>query len=172
MSTDATTNRERNLIPDSELTRDEVIARNLEVVAAHFHNETPELVDKAIELYGDDIVWEAPARGQIYRTAAETKAAYLDIFRTARYYKTTSLRRFATERFVFDDQVSEVEVIDAKTPNLPYPVGTRMSVRLAHCFEMKDGEIVREIAYEIYREAGSDQDHDDIPADATVEIFA
>jgi hypothetical protein len=158
-------------VPDSELTRDEVIARNLEVVAAHFHNETPELVDKAIELYGEDIVWEAPARGQIYTEHAATKEAYLNIFRTTKYHKTISLRRFATEQFVFDDQISEVTVVAELMPNMPYPVGTRMSVRLAHCFEMKDGQIVREIVYEIFREAGSILDRDDVPADADIELF-
>lgn len=158
-------------VPDSELTRDEVIARNLEVVAAHFHNETPELVDKAIALYSDDIVWEAPARGQLYTTHASTKAAYLDIFRSTRYHRTVSLRRFATEQFVFDDQISEVTVVDELMPNMPFKRGERMSVRLAHCFEMKDGHIVREIVYEIFREAGGALDVDDIPTDADVEIF-
>jgi hypothetical protein len=158
-------------VPDSELTREEIIARNLEVVAAHFHNETPELVDRAIELYSDDIVWEAPARGQIYSDHAETKAAYLDIFKTTRYHKTVSLRRFATEQFVFDDQVSEVTVVDERMPNMPFGIGTRMNVRLAHCFELKDGKIVREIVYEIFREAGGPLDRDDIPPDADVEIF-
>ena len=45
---------------DSSL-RDDIIARNLAAVEVHFHNETPETIDKAISVYTDDIVWEVPA---------------------------------------------------------------------------------------------------------------
>jgi hypothetical protein len=47
---------------DKDLTNEQIIAR-ISVVDAHFHNETPESVDKAIALCDDDIVWEAPMRG-------------------------------------------------------------------------------------------------------------
>ncbi len=40
---------------DSSL-RDDIIARNLAAVEVHFHNETPETIDKAISVYTDDIV--------------------------------------------------------------------------------------------------------------------
>ncbi len=163
---------DRSLLPDSELTREEIIARNLATVEAHFHNENAELVDKAVALYSDDISWEAPARGQIYRDAETVKRQYLNIFATSKYHKIIPLRRFATEQFVFDDEVHEVTVVnDTLMPNLPYREGTRMSVRLAHVFEMKDGKIAREIVYEIFREAGSNRDHDVIPEDAEVEYF-
>ena len=154
------------------LSREEIIARNMEVVQAHFHNENPDDVDKAIALYADDIVWEAPGRGQIYTSAAEVKAAYLGIFETVTYHKTISLRRFATETSVFDDQIAEVSVVGDKMPNLPFPIGTRMSVRLVHCFELNaDGKITREIVYELWREAHSPQDRDVIPARSHVETF-
>ena len=39
-------------------------------------------------------------------------------------------------------------------PNIPYPVGAELAVRLTHLFEMKDGKIVREIAYEMSLEEG------------------
>src|SRR6266403_4521425 len=45
-------------VKDKDLTREQIIARHLKVVEAHFHNETPESVDKAIALYDDEIVWE------------------------------------------------------------------------------------------------------------------
>jgi hypothetical protein len=35
----------------SNMSKEELIAHNLKVVQAHFHNETPESVDKAIALY-------------------------------------------------------------------------------------------------------------------------
>ncbi len=36
------------------------IAANLAAVEAHFHSEASNEVDKALELYTDDLVWEAP----------------------------------------------------------------------------------------------------------------
>lgn len=157
--------------PDAELTREDVIARNLQVVEAHFHNENPDDVDKAIALYADDIVWEAPCRGQIYTDPADVKEAYMGIFRSIKFNKTTALRRFATETFVFDDQLADVEVVGDEMPNLGYPVGTRLSARLVHCFEMRDGKIAREIAYEMLREHGGANDHDSIPDGASVMVY-
>jgi ketosteroid isomerase-like protein len=156
---------------DTELTRDEVIARNLAVVQAHFHNENPDDVDKAIALYTDDITWEAPSRGMVYTDPADVRAAYVDIFKTLVYDKTIALRRFATEDFVFDDQIAHVTVVGDRMPNLPFPVGAKMSVRLVHCFQMRDGKIAREIAYETWRERDSAIDNDSIPDDAAVEVF-
>ncbi|MGV9945756.1 nuclear transport factor 2 family protein [Rhodococcus aetherivorans] len=157
--------------PNSELTHEEIIARNLEVVQAHFHNENPDDVDKAIALYTDDIVWEAPSRGMVYTDPAEVRAAYMDIFKTLVYDKTIALRRFATEEFVMDDQIAHVTVVGDKMPNLPYAIGTKMSVRLVHCFQMRDGKIAREIAYELWREIDSPEDNDAITEDAVVEVF-
>ncbi len=156
---------------DKELTHDEIIARNLSVVQAHFHNENPDDVDKAIALYANNIVWEAPCRGQVYTDPLEVKAAYLGIFQTIKYNKTTALRRFATETSVFDDQLADVEVVGNEMPNLRFPIGTRLNARLVHCFEMRDGKIVREIAYEMLREFGGPEDHDAIPQGAEVTVF-
>ena len=159
--------------PDSELTREEIIARNLKVVDWHFHSENPDDVEKAVALYADDITWEAPSRGVIMKDPAEVLAAYRNIFKCLAYRKTISLRRFATEDFVFDDQIGYVKVVGdpALMPNMPYPQGTEVCARLVHCFQMKDGLITREIAYEVWREAGADNAHDDIPEGAKVEIF-
>ena len=160
-------------IVDDDLGRDEVIARNLAVVEAHFHNEHPDRIDEALALYTDDIVWEGPSRGQVYRDTATVRRSYLDIFATIKVHKFVTLRRFATERYVFDDQISDETIVGdpAKMPNLPFPRGTRMSTRLTHLFEMRDGKIAREIAYEIWRRPGSPEDNDLIPAGATVVTF-
>ena len=159
--------------PDAELTREEIIARNMRVVELHFHTENPDEVEKAVALYADDITWEAPARGVVMKDPQEVLDAYRRIFKTLAYRKTIALRRFATERFVFDDQIAHLKVVGEPSlmHNFPYPHGTEVSVRLAHCFKMRDGRIAREIAYEIWREVGSAVDHDDIPADARVEVF-
>jgi ketosteroid isomerase-like protein len=155
-------------VDTSTMTFDEVVARNLRVVEAHFHNENPDDVDKAIALYTDDVVWEGPVRGRVYTDHASVKAAYLDIFQTLQLNKSTTLRRFATEKFVFDDQVADVTVVGDKMPNLGFNVGDRLSMRLVHCFELRDGKIAREIAYEISRSFGGPRDHDDIPEGSVV----
>ena len=69
-------------IPDSQLTREEIIARNLKAVEAHFHNENPESVEAAIALYADNVSWEGPARGIVMKDPKEILAAYRGIFRT------------------------------------------------------------------------------------------
>src|SRR6201987_98637 len=97
-------------LPDSALTRDEIIARNLKVVEAHFHNETPEHVEKAVALYGDTISWEAPTRGVVMDDKKEILEAYSAIFRTVAYSRVVPLRRFATEQFVFDDQIGHLTI--------------------------------------------------------------
>ncbi|MGV9847933.1 nuclear transport factor 2 family protein [Streptomyces sp. NPDC003442] len=155
----------------STLSREELIAHNLRVVEAHFHNENPESVDKAIALYTDDIVWEAPFRGQVYKDAATVKEAYLAIFETVHFNRTTTLRRFATEDYVFDDQICDLTVVGDGMPNLGFKPGDRVSMRLVHCFEMRGGRIAREIAYEMSREFRGPRDVDDIPEGAVVTDF-
>jgi len=159
-------------VPDSELTREEIITRNMRVVDAHFHNEMPETVEKAIALYADTITWEAPTRGVVLKDSRAVLEAYRGIFRTVSWRSAIPLRRFATEQFVFDDQIHHLTVIGEEMPNLPYPKGTDMSVRLAHVFEMKDGKIVREIAYEMWRKEGAPNAIDDIPEGCREVVFA
>ena len=152
----------------SKMTKDELIAHNLRVVEAHFHNETPESVDKAIALYAPNTVWEAPFRGQVYTDPQDVKDAYMAIFRTVHFNKTTTLRRYATQHFVFDDQIADLAVVGDEMPNLGFKNGDRISMRLVHLFEMERGKITREIAYEMSREYKGPRDNDAIPDDAVV----
>jgi hypothetical protein len=155
-------------IDTSALSREELIAHNLRVVEAHFHNENPEDIDKAIALYGPGIVWEGPVRGQIYTDPEQVKESYLAVFRTVHFNRTTVLRQFATERFVFHDQIADLSVVGDGMPNLGFKPGDRVSMRLVHCFELDRGKIIREIAYEISREYHGPTDHDAVPDDAIV----
>ncbi|MBO0853881.1 MAG: nuclear transport factor 2 family protein [Nocardia sp.] len=157
--------------PDAALSRDEIIARNLAVVQEHFHNENPDDVDKAIALYAPQISWEAPNRGLVYTDHDEVREGYMGIFRTLQFHSLTSLRRFATENFVFDDAIADVTVIGDEMPNLPFGIGTRVNARIVHCFELEDGKITKEIAYEMWREAGGPLVNDAIPEGSHVERF-
>jgi ketosteroid isomerase-like protein len=158
-------------VDTSRMTREEIIARNLRVVEAHFHNENPDSIDAALALYDTDMVWEAPFRGQVYTDPAEVKKAYMEVFETVHFNRTTTLRRFATEQYVFDDQVCDLTVVGDKMPNLGFTVGDRLSMRLVHCFEMRNGKIAREIAYEMSREYHGPRDHDDIPDGSPVQDY-
>jgi ketosteroid isomerase-like protein len=155
----------------SRMTREELIAHNLKVVEAHFHNEAPDTIDKAIALYGPDIVWEAPNRGVVYTNPADVREAYMAIFRTVHFNRSITLRRFATETSVFDDQLCDLTVVGDEMPNLGFKPGDRISMRLVHCFEMKDGKIAREIAYEMSRPYGGPTDFDTVPAGSIVADF-
>ncbi|MDI1460801.1 nuclear transport factor 2 family protein [Catellatospora sp. KI3] len=156
----------------ADLTRDEIIAANLAAVDVHFHNENVESIDKAISVYTDDIVWEVPARGLVLRDVEEVKQEYLKIFSSMNIHKITNLHRFATEEWVFDDSIFEWTITGDGFRNAPFPVGTTVSIRLLHAFKMRDGKICREHGYEIWRDINDrDRVNDDIPADATVEVF-
>jgi hypothetical protein len=156
----------------AELSRDEIIARNLAAVDVHFHNENVESIDKAISVYTDDIVWEVPARGLVRRNVEDVKNEYLKIFGSMKIHKITNLYRFATEEWVFDDSIFEWTIVGDGFTNCPYPVGTTVSIRLLHAFQLRDGMVCRENGYEIWRDINDRaRVNDDIPAGAHIEVF-
>lgn len=53
-----------------------------------------------------------------------------------------------------------------------FAAGRPARARVVHCFQLRDGLITREIAYELWRELDSEMAHDDIPEDAVWEIFS
>src|SRR5204862_7120144 len=101
------------------LTSEAIVARNLGVVDAHFHNENPADIDKAIDLYGDTIVWEVPARGVLHRDKAAVKAAYLKMFESYQIHSMTPIRRFAADNYVVDDTVAEMTLVGDVEDNVP-----------------------------------------------------
>lgn len=155
----------------TNLTRDEIIARNNAVVDEHFHNEAPDTVDKAIAVYSDDIVWEGPARGLVYGEAADVKKMYLGIYKTLKVHSHTQLHRFATEEWVFDDCILVATMVGDEMENLPFPKGTKLSIRLVHAFQMRDGAICRENSYEIFRRFDDVTVNDDIPEGSVTTYF-
>jgi hypothetical protein len=158
----------------THLTADQVIERNLRVVDEHFHNENPENIDKAIALYAPEIVWELPARAVLHRDKEQVKQAYLKMFRSYGLHSITFVRRRAASNWVLDDAIADLTLVgdvEQNVPNCPLPSGTRVSLRIAHYFELDDeGRITRENGYELWRRADAARD-DDIPTDAVVVHF-
>ena len=124
----------------------DVIAANLAVIEAHFGSEASGRIDAAIELYTDDIVWEAPARSLVIKGKEAVAANYREIFSVLKDVEFHTLDRFATEDRVVDDSVVTFEV--AKDGFIPLPLGTKGEMRLTHIFEMRDGKISKEIGIE------------------------
>ena len=110
-------------------------------------------------------------RGVLLTDPVEIRKSYMGIFRTVKYIKATALRRFATEEYVFDDQIADVEIVGDEMPNLGFPIGSRLNVRITHIFYMRDGKIRREIAYEGFRKWGGPTDLDSIPEGAEVTVY-
>ena len=129
-----------------------IVERNLAAVAAHFHSEAKNEVAAALELYTDDIVWEAPALNGLNRSYTGKEAVgknYVELWAAMRDVKFTFLQRFATEDRVVDDSLVTFEVI--RDGYWHFPVGSKVEMRLVHIFEMRDGKISRELVYDMGR---------------------
>jgi ketosteroid isomerase-like protein len=133
------------------MTREELIEANMAAVEAHFHSEAVNEVEKALELYTDDIVWESPARSLVFRGKEATGAMYRRMFDSFQVEEFRCLQRFATEDRVVDDSVATVVLAGDGVENAPAPVGSRVEIRLLHVFEMRAGKIARELVFESWR---------------------
>lgn len=130
---------------------DELIAANLAAVEAHFHSEATNEVEKALELYTDDIVWESPARDLVFRGKEATGDNYRRMFSSFKVEEFRCLQRFATEDRVIDDSVATVTLVGDGVENAPAPVGSKVEIRLLHVFEMREGKISRELVFENWK---------------------
>ena len=129
----------------------DLIARNLAVVEAHFHNEALNQIEKALELFTDDIVWESPVRKLVLHGKKETGDNYRRMFSSFKVEGFRCLQRFATEDRVVDDSLATVWLVGDGVVNAPVPVGSKVQIRLFHIFEMRDGKIARELVFEDWR---------------------
>lgn len=131
--------------------REELIAANLAVVEAHFHSEAANEVEKALELFTDDIVWESPTRNLLLRGKEATGENYRKMFSSFKVEGFRTIDRFATEDRVVDDSIITVELVGDGVVNAPVPVGSKVEIRLLHVFEMREGKISKELVLENWR---------------------
>jgi ketosteroid isomerase-like protein len=128
------------------------IAQNLACVERHFHSEAVDEVEAALDLYTDDIVWEAPALNGLDRRFSGTQAVaknYRELFASMRNVRFQFLQRFATEDRVVDDSIVNFEI--ARVGYWPWPLDAKIEMRLVHIFEMRDGKISRELVFDMGR---------------------
>jgi uncharacterized protein YjiS (DUF1127 family)/ketosteroid isomerase-like protein len=130
------------------------VLNNLTVVEQHIAREATD-VDKAIELYTDDIVWESPARDLIFQGKKAVANNYRNMLSSIRDIEVQPLQRFATEDQVVDDAIVKFTLVGDGFVNAPVPIGTQVSLRLLHIFGMRDGKIGREEVYEIWPRSAS-----------------
>jgi hypothetical protein len=129
------------------------VAQNLAAVEAHFHSEASNEVDKAVELFTEDAIWEGPMRGLFFQGKEASAANYRGMFSSMANVQIQPLQRFATVDRVVDDCFVTFDLVGNGFVNLPLPVGSKVTMRLLHIFEMRDGLIAREIAFEMWQGA-------------------
>jgi len=129
------------------------IAQNLTCVDGHFHSEAENDIEAALELYTDDIVFEAGALNGLNRTFSGKQAVarfYRELWGTMKDVKFQPLQRFATEDRVVDDSLATFEVLrDGCWPH--FSAGQKIEMRLVHIFEMRNGKISKEIVFDMGR---------------------
>lgn len=152
------------LIEKSRETVDQILARRtapmsyeqkcqyaLDLVDMHLHEENPDRIDECIRLYTEDAIWEAPARGVSYSGRELIKKMYLRVFDSAEGIAFHPIERFASPDRVFDDMWVTFRISGDGFENCPFPIGTKVKMRLLHNFHIRDGMIAKEIGYEVWR---------------------
>ncbi len=129
----------------------QIIDNNLAVVEAHFHSEATDEIEKALELYTDDVVWESPARKLELHGKEEAADNYRRMFASFKVEQFRCLQRFATVDRVVDDSIATVTLVGDGVVNAPVAVGSKVEIRLLHVFEMRDGLISRELVFENWK---------------------
>ena len=129
------------------------IVQNLTCVDGHFHSEAENDIEAALQLYTDDIIFEAGALNGLNRSFSGKQAVakfYRELWATMRDVKFQPLQRFATEDRVVDDSLASFEVVrDRCSPH--FYTGQKIEMRLVHIFEMRDGKISKEIVFDMGR---------------------
>jgi hypothetical protein len=131
-------------------TYEELCQYALDLADMHFHEENPGRIEECIKLYTEDAIWEAPARAVAYTGRERIKEMYLRLFESMALPRAEPVERFASPDRVFDDMWVTFRLSGDGFENCPYPIGTKVKMRLLHNFHIRGGLIAREIGYEIW----------------------
>lgn len=121
----------------------------LKVIDRHFEFETPELINRVVETFSKDVIWELPARNLRLTDPAKIVDQYHRIINGMINPKMEVLHRFVSGNKVFDDRwvyftAGENNVWDVKP-------GKKVKLRLVHYFEVTKDKISREVGYEMWQ---------------------
>ena len=129
----------------------DIIKRNIEAVEKHFHSEHVNEVEDALDMFTEDIIWEAPNPVGLDRRVVGKDAVrpfYKHLFETMKDVKFQYIERFATEDRVVDDSICTFEVAqEGFWPD--YKLGQKVHMRIVHIFDMRDGKISKEKVFEM-----------------------
>lgn len=125
-------------------------AWNLAVVQAHFDAEAGGSIDPALDLYTDDVVWEAPARNLSLRGKRAAVENYRSMFSSMANTRLKSLRRFPAGDKVVDEGMLSFRLTGDGVPAAPLPAGADVCMRVVHIFDMHEGQIARESVMEMW----------------------
>ena len=129
------------------------VAQNLACVDGHFHSEAQNDIEAALDLYTDDIKFEAGALNGLHRSFSgkqEVAKFYRELWATMVDVRFQPLQRFGTEDRVVDDSLVTFRVArDGCWPH--FALGQKIEMRLVHIFEMRDGKISKEIVFDMGR---------------------
>lgn len=120
---------------------------NLKAVDAHFHSEGTEDVERALELYTDDILWESygdPKLGT-HRGKVAVAQSYRRMWACMSNVEFQNLSRFGTADKVVDESVLTCTI--ARDGLVPVPIGQKVRFNLLHVFDLRGGKISRELVY-------------------------
>ena len=103
----------------------------------------------AEEVLSPDYVHHDPATGET-GSGVDGLEQMVNYYRKAfPDFKVTVEDQIATEDRVVDDSIISFTI--TRDGFLPFPIGQKIEMRLAHIFEMRGGKISKEIAFEMPR---------------------
>jgi hypothetical protein len=119
------------------------------IVNQHFKFETPELVERVVETFAEDIIWEAPARNLYLTDHEQIAAQYRKIIAGVKDPCMKMLHHFASGNQAFDDRILSFTAVRGNVWGVE--PDKKVEMRLAHYFKITDGKISHEIGYEMLR---------------------
>jgi SAM-dependent methyltransferase len=126
------------------------VSENLSVVDAHFRSEAANRIEPVLDLYTDNVVWEAPSRQIVLQGKSAAAENYRKMFSSMSDLHTEPIRRFATDDQVVDESTLRFRLTGDGLVNAPVPRGADVQMKVVHIFDMQDGRIARESVLEMW----------------------
>lgn len=122
--------------------------QTLAILERHFEFENLAQIDRVIETFADEMIWEAPARNIYLTDHAAIVAQYRKIIGGMINPRMEILHRLLVGDEAFEDRI----IYFTAGPDNVWQIAPQQSVklRLLHYFKVAHGKIIHEIGYEIW----------------------